>query len=265
MYTNESKNIYDDKYFKLGSRFTEQSKLILQYILHEYQNIKGMKIIEIGCGSGDLLKVLQEKGANVLGVEISESAIELCKDKGIRCEKIDLSFSPVDESKIITREGFDICILVEVLEHTFDYFRLTENINRILKVNGSLFLTVPNFNNIGWLIRYLKGKSCTQIQNIGHVRFFSKDYLEKLFEIQGFTADLRAPFLPRRRGAGGLLKMVQWINGPLIIGKSTKVRGAQLHSIYDISPPEKHRQIIESLWKSKREGTFEAIGKDIVI
>lgn len=247
-----SRNIYDDKYSKLGSRFTRPSELVLEYIFHEYQNIRGMKIIEIGCGSGDLLKVLQEKEASVLGVEISDSAVALCEEKGIKCEKIDLSLSGIDESTIITAEEFDICIIVEVLEHVFDYFKLTENTNRLLKVNGSLFLTVPNFNNYKWLISYLKGKSCTQMQNVGHMRFFSRDYLKKLLQIQGFTADLTTPLNPYRRKAVGLSRILQLINHPLIVGKSTKVGAARLHSIHDIFPPGEHWHIIQSLCREQK-------------
>jgi SAM-dependent methyltransferase len=248
-----NKNIYDDKYSKLGSRFTERSKLVLRHVLHEYrQDIRGIKVIEIGCGSGDLLEALRDREADVFGVEISDSAVTLCKEKGIRCAKMDLSLSRIDESQVVAGEGFDLCILVEVLEHVFDYFRLTDNINRILKVNGKLFLTVPNFDSIRSLVNYLEGKSCTQIQNIGHVRFFSRDYLDKLFEIQGFTTDLRTHLLPHRREGISLSRMLQWINGPLIVGKCTKVRDARLRSIHDIFPPGQHRQIIESVWKSTR-------------
>lgn len=249
-------NIYNDKYFKVGERFTLPSKLLLQDILREYQeDIKGMKIMEIGCGSGDLLKVLQDKGANVFGVEISESAVFFCKDKGIRCEKVDLSCIDIEESKMVTAGAFDICILVEVLEHIFDYFRLLSNINRILKLGGRVFFTTPNFNDVRRLVSYARGKSCSQMQNIGHVRFFSKDYLKKVFTIEGFAIELRtgptAELLSNVSPRGVLSWMFHKVSKPLILGKATKVGDAQISSISDISPPGRHRKFIESLWKKQ--------------
>ena len=249
-------NIYDDKYFKLGARFTLPSKLVLQDIMREYrEDVEGIKVMEIGCGSGDLLKTLQEKGADVFGVEVSESAIVFCKDKGIRCEKADLSCIQIEESKMVTAGAFDMCIFVEVLEHIFDYFRLLSNINRSLKLRGQVFFTTPNFNDIRRLVSYVRGKSCSQMQNIGHIRFFSKDYLKKVFTIEGFAIELKTgptvELLSNVSPHGVLSWMFQEVSRPLILGKATKVGDAQISSIYDISPPGRHRQIIESLWKKQ--------------
>lgn len=136
-----------DKYFRIDPGFSLRSKFVMDAILKKFHNnIAGLKILEIGFGPGNLLAALQERGAYVTGVEISDSACHISREKGVECEKIDLSVSPIEESKVVGEGEFDICILVEVLEHTNDYFRLIENINRSLKMGGVVFFTVPNFN-----------------------------------------------------------------------------------------------------------------------
>jgi hypothetical protein len=93
------------------------------------------------------------------------------------------------------------------------------------------------------------------MQNIGHVRFFSKDYLKKVFTIEGFAIEIRtratAELSSHASPRGVLSWMFHKVSKPLILGKATKVGDAQISSIYDISPPGSHRKIIESLWKKQ--------------
>lgn len=48
------------------------------------------RVIDLGCGRGELLKMLAERGANVLGVDLDTEALAACREKGISVERADL-------------------------------------------------------------------------------------------------------------------------------------------------------------------------------
>jgi O-antigen chain-terminating methyltransferase len=50
----------------------------------------GGKILDLGCGRGEFLDLLQERGIDAKGIEINEQMVEICRDKGIECEKGDI-------------------------------------------------------------------------------------------------------------------------------------------------------------------------------
>ena len=45
------------------------------------EDLRGARILDAGCGTGVLSRMLDEKGAEVVGVDISEKLIEVAKDR----------------------------------------------------------------------------------------------------------------------------------------------------------------------------------------
>lgn len=50
---------------------------------------KGEKILDLGCGDGELTSRLQEKGCRVIGIDSSASMVESTKNLGIEAYVID--------------------------------------------------------------------------------------------------------------------------------------------------------------------------------
>jgi SAM-dependent methyltransferase len=100
------------------------------------------RILEIGCGDGSLLLLLQSQSQNnvLYGVDISESGIQKCKEKNINAYLVDVSTEPLP----FPDNFFDIVICLETLEHLMNpYFAMME-IRRVLKEKGRLICSVPN-------------------------------------------------------------------------------------------------------------------------
>jgi SAM-dependent methyltransferase len=128
-----------DYYSMFGVKETQE------YYEHIFDSIKkyitfDSDIMDLGCGLGDFTKFLTERGyRNVLGVDPSERNIETARKKGINCIQAD-SFS--DDPNLIGK--FDFIIFSHTLEHIFDTFSALENVKRMLKPNGIIYIEVPD-------------------------------------------------------------------------------------------------------------------------
>lgn len=144
-------------------------------------SLENKKVLEIGCGEGTFMSELAKFDADVEGIELSDEAVRFCTSKGFKARKLDIT-----NEELPWKSHFDIVITTEVIEHVFDHYSFVARINNLLNDNGFLFITTPNFRHYKWLKRYLKGETPTEIQNPTHIRFFTKDSLQRLLEKQGF-------------------------------------------------------------------------------
>ena len=101
---------------------------------------QGSKVLDVGCNSGEFLKLLQEKGCDAVGVDISEPLLEIAKGKGLNVIKADAETLPFPD------QSFDVVILREVLVHLHDPVKALKEIKRVLKPSGFLLGSAPHAN-----------------------------------------------------------------------------------------------------------------------
>ena len=101
---------------------------------------KNSTILDIGCGDGNVTQLYKEKG-EVYGIDISQNALDSAKAKGIKTQLQDLNNLPLQ----FENNFFDTVVMTDVLEHIVDPFELLKEAQRILKPQGKLVITVPNF------------------------------------------------------------------------------------------------------------------------
>lgn len=102
----------------------------------------GKKILDVGCGKGDLLTNAHERGLKCFGLDISEKAIETTKEKveGIfLCQNVDEGI-PFDDSY------FDFMTCLGSLEHFQRPVAVLQEMARTLKKGGRICFLVPNRN-----------------------------------------------------------------------------------------------------------------------
>ncbi len=104
---------------------------------------KTSQILDIGCSSGILLSELIKTGFkadNLYGIDISEKAIKLCKNRGINNVYV------MDAQDIKLDKKFDFIIASDCLEHLKNDKEALQNWFTLLKKNGKLIVFVPAFN-----------------------------------------------------------------------------------------------------------------------
>src|SRR3989344_1082666 len=102
---------------------------------------KNIKILDAGCGEGQLLLKIFNKGYNdIYGADVTPVALESAKK---RIPKAKFSLQDL-KSLNFSDEYFDVVICTEVIEHIKNYEKVLQELKRILKKNGLLIITFPN-------------------------------------------------------------------------------------------------------------------------
>jgi len=123
---------------------------------------KRNKLLDAGCGAGNLLRVGKLLGYECTGIDKSKSVKKIIKD-------IPVIIKDVEKLKI--RNKFDTIILSDVLEHCNDK-KAMANIYNALTDNGIVIATVPMF-------KFLWGQDDIRLQ---HKRRYTKKMIKELFK-----------------------------------------------------------------------------------
>lgn len=109
-------------------------------------NLYNKKILEIGSGWGNNLISLRKKTKYVYGLEPDSEKIKICKEnfKKLKINDIEVE-QAMGEQCGYKNNQFDIVILSSVIEHVSDHKKVYQEIWRILKPGGVLFLQYPNY------------------------------------------------------------------------------------------------------------------------
>ena len=134
-HNTEAKNWFESLYL-LVRKYRNKMKLNL---IEQY--CKGKQILDIGCGTGDFLKLAQSKKWQVDGIESSKEANE----KANRSLKKEVF---TDLSNLSYEKTYHAITLWHVLEHLPNAQLQLENIHSFLHEKGFLFIAVPNHQSL---------------------------------------------------------------------------------------------------------------------
>ncbi len=141
---DEVKKIYN-KIAETYHQLRLQKKPINEFIempatLSLLKNVKGKKILDLGCGSGIYAKILKKRGAKVFGIDISEKMIEIAKR-----EVKDVDFRVGSVYKLPYKsEYFDLVLSSLTVDHFKDLNKAFKEIHRVLKKNGVFIFSISN-------------------------------------------------------------------------------------------------------------------------
>ncbi|WP_269686144.1 class I SAM-dependent methyltransferase [Flavobacterium lacustre] len=161
----DSKRSLFEKAYHFVKNIALKNKLNL---INELQPGKG-RILDIGAGTGDFLSVAKENGWQTIGVEPSEKAKGIAKNKGV---------SFVEQTSILENHSFDVISMWHVLEHVPNLDNQIKELKRLLKPNGTLIIAVPNFKSFD-AKHY--GKFWAAYDVPIHFWHFSKKAIQQLF------------------------------------------------------------------------------------
>jgi len=133
------------RYFDIQSLNSE--KYVLPFIQSHFHIDKGMRVLEIGCGEGGVLKPFLDKDCICVGVEFDKYRIENGEEwlqEDIKNGKLSFVVKDIYETNAESLGGkFDIIILKDVIEHIHDQANLFTRLKDFLNPSGIIFFGFP--------------------------------------------------------------------------------------------------------------------------
>lgn len=158
---------------------------ILVDVFNKKINKPNLKILDIGCGAGTISFYLANKGHDVLGIDISQKAINECLQSKKELGLNNLDFEQFDFPNNYPKQNFDFVIFTEVIEHLEDDSRALQVINKLLKPNGIMILSTPSdkapLHRMGLTKEFDK--------KVGHVRRYSEKEIVDLIKENNFVVN----------------------------------------------------------------------------
>src|SRR6478609_7560853 len=105
---------------------------------------RGSKVLDVGCGDGDLLQLLESRGIDGRGIELSREGVNHCVAKGLAVVQGDADTDLVDYPD----NAFDYVILSQTLQATREPRKVLEN---MLRIGRRAIVSFPNFGH--WRVR----------------------------------------------------------------------------------------------------------------
>ncbi len=183
--TKEQENIHANKVFFNRWSNTYDSSPIRFWMRHfqvpalrEIQFRQGIKILDLSCGTGELLQTLDQKSkgtAKLYGLDISEDMLKKAREK--LSAKIVLVRGDVHDLPFDSRE-FDYVLCTEAFHHYHSQNRAVAEMKRVLKNEGKIIIVDVNFflPPVHWLFQKFEP---------GCVKINSKKEIKRLFNDNG--------------------------------------------------------------------------------
>jgi len=174
---------YHSKNVFVKNLFLKRLKIALRLAEPELESKDDLKIIDLGCGQGIFLKLLEEKFKNIktFGVDIEPCVLEAKKFLKAKIKIADIRNSG------FPNDFFDIVFCLDVLEHFKNLEEPIREIKRIVEPDGVLIVSLPTENLFYKLGRLLtKRTMSSQKGPCSSPHFHKAKTIEQFLRSNGF-------------------------------------------------------------------------------
>ncbi len=233
-----------DKRFIHGARLFAHNQRPFDRII-PFDNIKGQRVLEIGCGMGLHTELLAAAGAIVTSIDLSETSTQATKRR-LQLKSLFADVRQMDAENLdFPDQFFDLVWTWGVIHHSSRTGKIVHNIHRVLKLGGEARIMVYNLEGMAayisivrkYLVGFWRGRrldECLWSDADGFsARFYTKDILadtlRMLFDdvtVQTFGQDADAFPVPRQ-----LRRVLMRTRPPSKIAEVGNRRGAFLFAI----------------------------------
>jgi 2-polyprenyl-3-methyl-5-hydroxy-6-metoxy-1,4-benzoquinol methylase len=144
------------------------------------------RLLDVGCGNGEIADNLQNLGWTVTGVEPDQTAAKLAGKR----YKLEVFIGSIEEAKF-PAESFDAITMAHVIEHLHTPKSALNECYRLLKPSGKLIIITPNIRGLG---HRLFKDSWLYLDPPRHLNIYSHELLKTEIKWAGFTCiNIRSP------------------------------------------------------------------------
>lgn len=124
---------------------------VKRFVLAQSDYFKNKTVLDFPAGNGITSRILQEVGAKPLPMDLFPEYFEIPNLECVRAN--------IREGLPLEKNTADSLICQEGIEHFSDQFSALKEFNRVLKKNGTLLITTPNYSNLRAKLSYLLSES----------------------------------------------------------------------------------------------------------
>ena len=187
-------------------------------LIQKKENFKNPKIIDVGSFPGNMYFLSKEIFNNIseyysIGLDLSDEFKKKMSEYNVKCINTEIDPEFIESKEVVDWKlnNFDICYLLDTIEHLVDPIFCLDKINNSLKKNGYLLITTDNITNFLYISDMIrKGKSPNVHPILSsmvyrgswrpHHREFSKDELIFMLKRCGFEL-VEHEFFDRKQGS----------------------------------------------------------------
>lgn len=145
-----------------------------------------VSFLDLGAGRGDFYRIISDMVKKYTGIEPS---VEMLKDE-IKEEDFELRRGTGED--LDADNVFDVCLIKEVLDHTYEPGRVLRNVFKALKDGGLVIITLTNRDSYYKLMFKKKAKELED-RHRDHLHNFNSGDVQALLQEAGFTAEKNIP------------------------------------------------------------------------
>ena len=151
--------------------------------------LKGLNILDIGCGGGLISEPMARLGGRVTGIDASEKNIKVAK---IHAKKNELKINYLNKSpeELKNKDKFDIILNLEIVEHVDNVGLYIESCYNLLKKDGLMFTATLNRSFMSYLKAIIGAEYIMRWLPIGTHdwnKFLKPEELEKKLQDKKFS------------------------------------------------------------------------------
>lgn len=113
-----------------------------------FTSLKGLRVVDIGCGGGILADAIARKGADVLGIDLSTKALKVAQLHALEAQTECVEYREISAEALAAEQpgGFDVVTCMEMLEHVPDPSSIVKACAALVKPGGYVFFSTINRN-----------------------------------------------------------------------------------------------------------------------
>jgi ubiquinone/menaquinone biosynthesis C-methylase UbiE len=141
---------------------------------------RGARALDLGCGAGEFSAALAEAGAEVIGADVAEAALERARRRHPALSFVSVPFDgplPFEDC------SFELVWAGEVIEHVADTAQWLSEVRRVLAPGGRLLVTTPSHGRLRLAVFGVEAFS----EPLGdHLHLYTRRSLQTLLDEFGF-------------------------------------------------------------------------------
>jgi SAM-dependent methyltransferase len=139
---------HTDASLRMQQQVENSANFVIPFIEQTLTIRQGMKVLEIGCGEGGVLKPFMDRGCQCLGVDLDPPRIDIANQvyfSEVQAGKVKFILKNVYDADFVAtyNHHFDLIVLKDTIEHVPNQEGFIPHLKQLLAPNGKIFFGFP--------------------------------------------------------------------------------------------------------------------------